>query len=67
MGPIADKLRNFAVYSRWSNMTMKVSVTGMSWYRREDYPRILQIMLDAHKLPRTFDDWKGKPRAAKKK
>ena len=38
-------------------MTMKVSATGMSWYRREDYPRILQIMLDAHKLHKTFNQW----------
>ena len=36
---------------------MKVSAVGMPWYEREDYPRILEIMEDAHKLPRTHDEF----------
>lgn len=34
--------------------------TGLAWYRRQDYPRILQIMADAELLPPTFDKWQGK-------
>jgi hypothetical protein len=30
---------------------------GLVWYRREDCPRILKIMVDAHKLPPTFEGW----------
>jgi hypothetical protein len=30
---------------------------GMCWYRREDYPRIREIMVDAHVLPPTYDEW----------
>jgi hypothetical protein len=34
---------------------MIIRATGMAWYRREDYPRILKIMAD--KLPATYDEW----------
>ncbi len=33
-------------------------IVGMAWYERDDYPRILEIMEDAEKLPRTYDEWK---------
>ena len=36
---------------------MKVSALGMPWYEREDYPRILEIMADADKLPDTHADF----------
>jgi hypothetical protein len=36
---------------------MKIRAMGLVWYRREDYPRILEIMMDAEKLPHTFDQW----------
>ena len=36
---------------------MKISAVGLGWYERDDYPRILQVMADAEKLPRTFDEW----------
>lgn len=36
---------------------LTVRAVGMVWYRREDYPRILQIMADADKLPATWDKW----------
>lgn len=35
----------------------QVSAAGIPWYRREDYDRILRIMADADKLPRTYDQW----------
>jgi hypothetical protein len=35
-----------------------VRVTGMSWYRRQDYQRILEIMQDAANLPATHDKWR---------
>lgn len=37
---------------------MNVSAFGLGWYEREDYPRILEIMEDAHLLPRTYDAWR---------
>ncbi len=30
---------------------------GLTWYRREDYPRVLDIMDDSSNLPRTYDAW----------
>jgi hypothetical protein len=36
---------------------MKVHAVGIGWYSREDYPRILEIMKDADKLPRTYDEF----------
>lgn len=36
---------------------LKISFVGLVWYRREDYDRLLTIFEDAHKQPRTFDDW----------
>ena len=37
---------------------MQIQATGIAWYRREDYPRILAIMSDAQKLPTTFEEWR---------
>ena len=31
---------------------------GIPWFRREDYERILNIMLDAASLPRPYDAWR---------
>lgn len=36
---------------------MQVSAIGIGFYEREDYPRILEIMEDAHLLPRTYDEF----------
>lgn len=30
---------------------------GIAWYRESDYPRILEIMEDADRLPETFAEW----------
>jgi formylglycine-generating enzyme required for sulfatase activity len=35
----------------------QVSVVGIAWYERADYPRILEIMTDRDKLPPTFNKW----------
>jgi hypothetical protein len=37
-----------------------ISATGIGWYNREDYPRILEIMEDADVLPTTYDTWRQK-------
>lgn len=37
-----------------------IRAAGISWYRREDYPRALDIMEDAHVLPPTCDEWERK-------
>ncbi|MCW2406151.1 hypothetical protein M2336_002780 [Sphingobium sp. B1D7B] len=31
--------------------------TGVAWYKRADYPRILEIVADPELLPATFDQW----------
>jgi hypothetical protein len=35
----------------------QVSIIGIPWYRREDWPQIKAMMADAHKLHATFDQW----------
>lgn len=30
---------------------------GLPWYRREDYPRIRDMMVDRHNLALTYDAW----------
>jgi hypothetical protein len=34
--------------------------TGLAWYEERDYPRILQIMEDADRLPVTYARWREK-------
>ena len=34
--------------------------TGLAWYEESDYPRILQIMEDADRLPATYARWREK-------
>jgi hypothetical protein len=36
---------------------MQVKVTGIPWYRREDYERLRNMFTDGSKLPATYDDW----------
>ena len=36
---------------------MQITAIGIAWYRQEDYFKIQQIMVDAHKLPDTFARW----------
>src|SRR5262245_55125000 len=30
---------------------------GLAWYRREDYPLILEMMADRREMHRTYDEW----------
>lgn len=32
---------------------------GIPWYRRDNYRRVLEVMIDRDILPRTFDKWLG--------
>lgn len=36
---------------------MQVTVTGIAWYRREDYDRLKEMFKDGDKLAATFDRW----------
>jgi hypothetical protein len=36
---------------------VKVSILGIAWYRREDYPILLNLFSDRAILPATYDDW----------
>lgn len=38
----------------------QIRAAGISWFREEDYPRILEIMTDAHVLPPTYQVWREK-------
>lgn len=35
----------------------RLRIFGMPWYRREDYPRLLEIVADPEKLCATYDEW----------
>lgn len=35
----------------------KIRATGIAWFRREDWTRILEIMEDAEKIGPDFDRW----------
>ena len=34
---------------------LKVRAIGLAFYERDDYPRVLEVMADAHRLPATYD------------
>ncbi|SRR5258708_1995971 len=34
-----------------------IRVVGISWFREEDYPILLTIFEDAHKMPRAWKEW----------
>ncbi len=36
---------------------MSVEVTGIAWYRKEDYDRLMAMFTDREKLPATYEDW----------
>lgn len=36
---------------------LKAEAVRITWYRRNDYPRILQVMADADALPPTYEAW----------
>lgn len=39
---------------------------GIPWYRRDDYPRILEIMADSHVLSPTYDEWEKRAHIAER-
>jgi hypothetical protein len=46
--------------------SMRPRGTGIAWYRRADYRRILEIMTDREKLPVTFDKWQSQAEHAER-
>lgn len=38
---------------------MQVSAIGMAWYREADYERLLQIFVDADRLPKLYSRWEA--------
>lgn len=47
-------------------MRKPVRATGVPWYIRQDYPRILGIMEDRDLLPPTYDQWRKRADIAKR-
>lgn len=45
-------------------MATPIIGTGIPWYEREDYPRILEVMEDADFLPRSYDEWQERAEQA---
>ena len=43
---------------------METNKVVIGWFERNDYPKILEIMEDPHKLPTTFDEWEKHTLAA---
>jgi hypothetical protein len=39
-------------------MNPAIRAIGIAAYEREDYPRILGIMADGERLPRTYEQWR---------
>jgi hypothetical protein len=37
-----------------------IRAVGISWYREQDYPRILKLMIDSDALPSIYSAWKKK-------
>ncbi len=38
--------------------TARETVTGVAWYRPEQWPRLLEASVDRSKLERTHDEWR---------
>ena len=36
---------------------MQPRAVGLAWFREEDYPALLKIFDDSHKMPRTWKEW----------
>ncbi|MDB5579640.1 MAG: hypothetical protein JWR80_4816 [Bradyrhizobium sp.] len=53
-------LTGFAAFNRRCDMNARIASAGISWFDREDYPRVREIMVDAHVLPLTYDAWREK-------
>lgn len=42
----------------------EVDAVAVIWWKRDEYPRMLQTMADAHKLPLSFDEWEKRAHEA---
>ena len=42
----------------------EVDAVAVIWWRRDEYPRMLQTMADAHKLPASFQEWEQRAHEA---
>ncbi len=38
---------------------MRNVVTGVAWYRREQWMRLREVAADAEELEKTYDDWEA--------
>lgn len=43
--------------TKHARRALPIRAMGIPWYDRDDYPRILAVMADAHLLPATFEVW----------
>ena len=43
---------------------METNKVKIAWFDRADYPRVLEVMEDDHKLPSTYDEWEKHTEAA---
>lgn len=48
-------------------MDSNIQAIGMVWYKEADYLQILQLLSDAHLLPRTFLQWQDKAEQGRKR
>ena len=44
-------------------MSIKVQVTGIAWYREEDYDKLRRLFVDGNNLPSSFHEWLTKAQA----
>ena len=38
-------------------MAGNIQATGMVWFKRENFERLIALFKDGHKLHRTYDEW----------
>ena len=36
---------------------MRISIVGITWYKREDYEKLKSLFVDGRILPESYDDW----------
>jgi hypothetical protein len=46
---------------------MKIQITGIGWYKEENYSTALKIFDDRDKLPKTYKEWFAKANDLKQK
>jgi hypothetical protein len=52
-----DLLSSAAAASGVNPTTTVREVIALAWYRREDYPKILDVMADRSEMHDTYDEW----------